>query len=107
MSTTKNAGRIGFVLKGAYDSSVQYKKLDVVGYNGSTYVAMKDTKGHLPTETSYWQKMTDNNAGSTRMNEGEVSVQSTSANVYKVTYDSGQIYTVTISGENMTVTKEG
>ena len=55
MATTKDAGRVGFVLKGNYNPSTQYERLDVVFSGDSTYVAKKDTLGNDPTDTEFWQ----------------------------------------------------
>ncbi len=52
-----NLGRVGLVIKGEYDNTTQYKKLDVVFFNGRTYVAKRDAKGQEPTNTVYWQQM--------------------------------------------------
>lgn len=104
MSTTKNAGRIGFVLEGAYDPSKTYKPLSVVGYNGNTYAAKVENRGHLPTDSTYWQQLTDNIAGALLMASDGVSVQTITANQFKVTYDSGQVYNITISGTNLIIT---
>lgn len=37
-----------------YDSSKQYKKLNRVTLNGSSYECIKDCQGVLPTDTTYW-----------------------------------------------------
>lgn len=51
-----DAGRIGFVAKGDYDSSINYEQLDVVYHNGSTWMAVQDSQGQEPSEDSeYWQ----------------------------------------------------
>lgn len=49
-----NLGRIGFELQGAYEAAYPYKKLDVVNYNGYTYVARKNNPSVLPNTTD-WQ----------------------------------------------------
>ncbi len=51
----RDAGRIGFAIKGEYNSSEIYEKLDVVYYDFSSYVALKNTTGNLPTNSEYWQ----------------------------------------------------
>lgn len=51
---TTNLGKVTIVSKGAYSASVTYEKLDVATYNGSSYIALKTTKGNAPTNTSYW-----------------------------------------------------
>lgn len=48
-------GRVRIVPKGAYNANTTYEMLDLVTYNGSSYIALKSTKGNLPTNTTYWQ----------------------------------------------------
>lgn len=51
-------GRIGFVDKGNYASGTTYLIGDVVYYNGSTWVALKDNlKGVTPTNGANWKYM--------------------------------------------------
>ena len=54
-------GRVGMVMKGAWDSSVAYDTLDGVYYtDNSTYVAKQPVPaGTLPTNTTYWQLALD------------------------------------------------
>ena len=52
----RDAGIIGFVPRGEYSPAETYNFLQFVYYNGSTYVAKKETKGNPPSENSeYWQ----------------------------------------------------
>jgi len=39
---------------GEYDDTKSYSKLDMVCYQGSSYIAIKNTTGNLPTDTEYW-----------------------------------------------------
>lgn len=55
MAETIDLGIVGIKNMGGYDSQTQYEKLNVVTYQGSTYCALKDTKGNVPTNTEYWQ----------------------------------------------------
>ena len=50
-----NLGRVLPIFKGEYDNDEIYINLDVVYYNGSSYVAKGETQGNLPTDTEYWQ----------------------------------------------------
>lgn len=51
-----DAGRIGFLIKGEYNSTETYDFLDVVYYENSSYVAKKETVGNIPQENNeYWQ----------------------------------------------------
>lgn len=54
---TQILGKVGMLLKGAYDSTVTYQKLDVVTYQGSSYSAKLTTLGNVPTNTTYWQEI--------------------------------------------------
>ena len=51
----RTCGIVAMTPKGEYDSSAYYERLNVVTYNGSSYVAIQNTHGNLPTNTTYWQ----------------------------------------------------
>lgn len=57
MSTS--AGRVLMIPKGDYDATKTYTMLDVVSYQGKSYVAKQTTTGNAPTNTTYWQLMVD------------------------------------------------
>lgn len=59
MSKTINAGRVTFVPKDNFSNNIDYKKFDIVAYNGSSYFAKKDTIGHTPTENEFWQMVAE------------------------------------------------
>ena len=46
-----------FRWKGAYSTTYTYGVNDVVYYNGSSYVNVQGTVGNVPTNTTYWEKM--------------------------------------------------
>jgi hypothetical protein len=48
----------GFRWRGQWNSRVAYKPNDVVGYNGSSFIATKGTTNVLPSSTGYWSMMT-------------------------------------------------
>ncbi len=55
MSKTRQVlGKVLITFEGEFNSSTQYEQLDIVTYQGSTYIAKQDTKGNLPTDTSYF-----------------------------------------------------
>lgn len=54
MSTINILGPVGYNPTGPYDPTRTYQKLDVVYYQGSSYVAISDSIGQLPTNTNYW-----------------------------------------------------
>ena len=61
---TYTLGKIGMNLRGTYDASATYNKLDVVTYNGSSYAALQCCTGIPVTNTEYWQMLCAGNAES-------------------------------------------
>lgn len=56
----QNLGRVAMDFKGEYSSSATYNKLDVVTYNGSSYVCNVDnTRGVIPTNTDNWNLLAE------------------------------------------------
>ena len=56
----QNLGKVACVPKGEYDNSVTYNKLDIVTYNGSSYIAIQETTtGNVPTNTYYWNLLAE------------------------------------------------
>jgi len=54
MAITQTIGKVMIVHKGTYNSQVSYSRLDVVVYNGSSYVSKTDNNTSSPTDTSAW-----------------------------------------------------
>lgn len=54
-----DAGRILIIPRGDFNANSTYEKLDLVKYNGTTWLAKKDTTGVVPSDANeeYWQKM--------------------------------------------------
>lgn len=50
-----SAGRVLLMPKGEYNAIATYTLLDIVSYQGSSYIAKGTTTGNLPTDTTYWQ----------------------------------------------------
>lgn len=50
-----NLGKVLITPKGEYDATTKYETLDLILYNGSSYIALKDTQGNLPTNEEYFQ----------------------------------------------------
>lgn len=63
MSRVTTLGPVGYNPTGNYDSMRQYEKLDVVLYQGSSYVALQTVQGQVPTNTEYWQKLVSGGVG--------------------------------------------
>lgn len=54
---TYTLGKIGMKLRGTYDVSISYNKMDVVTHNGSSYVAVRPCIGVPVTDIEYWQQL--------------------------------------------------
>lgn len=48
-------GRVLLIPKGEWSSTTAYTKLDLVSYQGSSYVCTVANTNQVPTNTSYWQ----------------------------------------------------
>lgn len=107
-------GQLGKVIitnKGEYDSTLSYLKLDVVTYNGSSYLAKDDVAvGVLPTNTTYWQVIAEKGDKGDRGDRGQTgngiaSIQktATSGNVdtYTITFTDGNTTTFEVVNANI------
>ena len=58
----QNLGRVGLVLKGAWDSEINYVPLDLVSYDGNAWAAKRNNTGVAPStvETDDWQLISNN-----------------------------------------------
>lgn len=63
MSEIITLGPVGLNPLGEYNSETEYEKLDVVLYQGSSYVALQTVQGIVPTNTEYWQKLVSGGVG--------------------------------------------
>lgn len=52
---TKILGKVVITPKGEFNEATTYQKLDVVTYQGSSYICLQTTKSNLPTDDTYWQ----------------------------------------------------
>ena len=56
MPNPTSLGRILPIFKGEYSNSIKYNKLDIVLYNGNSFVSKIDNNiGIIPTDNNYWQ----------------------------------------------------
>lgn len=53
--TTKVLGKVAITPKGEYSNATTYQLLDLITYEGGSYLALKETTGNLPTNNEYWQ----------------------------------------------------
>lgn len=55
---TYTLGKFIMRVRGSYNSSSTYNTLDIVYYNGGSYVCKSDnTQNKIPTNTTYWQQL--------------------------------------------------
>ena len=52
---TKILGKVAITPKGEYNNATTYQSLDLITYEGGSYLALKETIGNLPTNNEYWQ----------------------------------------------------
>ena len=52
---TKILGKVVITPKGEFNEATTYQKLDVVTYQGSSFICLQKTVSNLPTNTEYWQ----------------------------------------------------
>lgn len=62
MVTKHKIGKVSITPKGSYSDSVQYEPLDLVTYNGSSYLSKQAVKNVVPTNSNYWQLMAEKGA---------------------------------------------
>ena len=69
-----DAGRIGFVLKGNYDNTIKYERLDVITHNNVLYAAKRDTIGNAPTgeDDDNWKVLVKNQVNGDFATKAEV-----------------------------------
>jgi len=71
------AGRVLLIPKGAYNALTLYAMLDVVSYNGNSYVAKKSTQGNTPSaDTEYWMILASGTAVASINDIGDVLITS-------------------------------
>ena len=56
---TNVLGTVAIKHCGEYDATVNYEKLNVVSYDGSSYCAKGPTRGNLPTDEDFWELMAE------------------------------------------------
>lgn len=56
-STTKDLGRVMPVAQGTYSATKAYVPLDIVSYNGGSYICLAANTGKVPTDMTCWQSL--------------------------------------------------
>jgi hypothetical protein len=67
---TVNLGSIKFKWKGTYAGGTAYTIDDVVSYNGSSYICIQASTGNLPTDTAYFEQMSQKGTDGTNGTDG-------------------------------------
>jgi len=67
---TVNLGSIKFKWKGTYAGGTAYTIDDVVSYNGSSYICIQASTGNLPTDTAYFEQMSQKGSDGTNGTNG-------------------------------------
>lgn len=81
------AGRVLLIPKGNYDSTATYTMLDMVVYNGSSYICKQECTGVVPTNTTYWMLNASGSAVAFLNDIGDVVITNV-ANGQVLMYDS-------------------
>lgn len=58
MAKTK-IGKVSVCPKGTYDANATYQPLDIVTYNGNSFMARTESTGVTPTDGENWQRLTE------------------------------------------------
>ena len=112
---TITVGKVALTPKGEYDESTTYERMDIVSYNGASYIILKDeTIGITPEEGNYYHLMADK--GEDGASAYEVAVDEGYAGTEEqwlasLKGDSGEAATVSIgtvtSGDTASVVNSG
>lgn len=97
---TQDLGKVAYLSKGAYSSSTQYEKNDVVTYQGSSYVSLQATKGNAPTNATYWQLIAEKGTKGDTGATGQTGATGNGISSVAKTGTSGNVDTYTITYTN-------
>ena len=57
MAQTKNLGKVAVTPRGAYSSGTSYERLDVVTYQGGSWMALQSSTNVTPASGAYWMQI--------------------------------------------------
>lgn len=85
---------------GTYNNVTLYRAFNIVSYNGGSYLAIKDTQGNLPTNSTYWAKISGymwrgEYSSSTTYSTGDTVNDVNKQNIYQSLIDSNTNYPLT------------
>ena len=114
MSQTYNLGKVAITPRGAYSSTAQYTPLDILSYNGSSYLVLQNCMGITPPNATYYMvvasKGDTGSAGtSTTIAAGTVTMTpaGTSASVTNVGTNVNASFNFTLPNGNVIYTGTG
>ncbi|BAQ86091.1 putative carbohydrate binding domain containing protein [uncultured Mediterranean phage uvMED] len=92
---TINLGSIKFKWKGIYAGGTAYTIDDVVSYNGSSYICIQASTGNLPTDTAYFEQMSQKGTDGTNgtdvgatLSNNQIAIKDNSGNIAGVSIGS-------------------
>lgn len=92
MAQQYNLGKVALTPRGSYNASATYEQLDVVTYNGSSYIVLQSVTGVTPPNATYYQLIAS---------KGNAGTNGTAATI------SAGTVTMLALGSNPTVTNVG
>ena len=114
MSQTYNLGKVAITPRGAYSSAAQYTPLDILSYNGSSYLVLQNCMGVTPPNATYYMVVaskgdTGSAGASPTIAAGTVTMTpaGTSASVTNVGTNVNASFNFTLPSGNMIYTGTG
>jgi hypothetical protein len=106
---TVNLGSIKFNWQGAYNGATAYSVDDVVSYNGASYICTAASTGNLPTDTNFWDQMSQagtdgTDLGTTLTTQGDILYRNASGLARLGAGTSGQVLQSGGTGANVSWT---
>ena len=57
MAQTKNLGKVSVTPRGTYTAGTSYERLDIVTYQGGSWIALQNSTNVTPAAGAYWQQL--------------------------------------------------
>lgn len=99
------AGKVALYPRSEYSPTTSYEKLNLVSYQGSSYICIKDCVGIVPTNTEYWylnaQKGDKGDTGN-GIEDFEKTRTEGSKDYYTITFTDGSTKEITVENGTMT-----
>lgn len=77
MSIITNLGKVSVTPKGTWVDGLKYDRLDIVEYEGSSYLSVKESNTYPLDDTSYWQLLAAKGEQGLQGEQGEQGIQGT------------------------------